>query len=156
MEIMKPQIEKKQHVFHSDCLNHTDVACDNFVRTPKGFRMIDWEKPRVDDRSYDISCFLSEPVQKWCSPRVLTNEESEHFLLTYARLSGIEAEILQEKVILREPLVSLHWILWAATKICDFRSRITVPELVAGHKDRIIRFQKVADPVNVEKILDSF
>ena len=61
-------------------MNHTDVGCDNFIGTAQGLRMIDWEKPRVDDCSYDLSCFLSEPAQLWSSPHVLTVEDREAFI----------------------------------------------------------------------------
>lgn len=37
--------------FKPETLNHTDVVCDNFIKTPSGLRLIDWEKPRVDDSS---------------------------------------------------------------------------------------------------------
>ena len=47
----KAEIELADHryLFQADSLNHTDVACDNFIKTCEGLRMIDWEKPRVDD-----------------------------------------------------------------------------------------------------------
>jgi thiamine kinase-like enzyme len=56
------------HLFNADCLNHTDVACDNFINTAEGLRMIDWEKPRVDDHSYDIGCFCLKGLS--CGVRI--------------------------------------------------------------------------------------
>jgi len=112
-------IDDHRRLFYARSLNHTDVVCDNFIKTSQGLRLIDWEKPRVDDPTYDICCFLSEPAQLWCSSRVLTPEDRENFLETYARLIGKKEDRLREKVGIREPLVSLHWILWGATKLCD-------------------------------------
>ncbi len=117
------RILKSDLPFQADSLNHTDVGCDNFIRTPQGLRMIDWEKPRVDDCSYDLSCFLSEPAQLWCSTHVLNAEDREAFIEEYARLSGKSVELLRKKIRIREPMVSLHWILWGATKLCDLRER---------------------------------
>ena len=57
------QLSKRRHLFRADSLNHTDLCCENFIRTADGLRLIDWEKPRVDDDSYDLGCFLSEPAE---------------------------------------------------------------------------------------------
>jgi thiamine kinase-like enzyme len=117
--------------------------------------MIDWEKPRVDDCSYDLSCFLSEPAQLWCTADILKIEDREAFINRYARLSNKNAEILIEKVRLREPMVSLHWTLWGATKLCDLREERTSPELLGAHQEKIFRYERIARVENVEKLLDS-
>ncbi len=141
-------------LFAPNSLNHTDVVCDNFIETSNGLRLIDWEKPRVDDYTYDICCFLSEPAQMWCSRRVLTSEDREGFLNTYVHLSEKGADRLREKLRIREPLVSLHWILWGATKLCDLRDRRTVPELLKAHEEKAARYERIARPENIEKLLD--
>jgi thiamine kinase-like enzyme len=146
---------KSDLAFQADSLNHTDVGCDNFIRTAQGLRMIDWEKPRVDDCSYDLSCFLSEPAQLWCSPHVLTVEDREAFIEEYARLSGKNVELLRKKIRIREPMVSLHWILWGATKLCDLREERTSPELLGAHEEKIFRYERIARVENIEKLLDS-
>ena len=149
------RILKSDLPFQADSLNHTDVGCDNFIRTAEGLRMIDWEKPRVDDCSYDLSCFLSEPAELWCSPHVLKAAEREAFIEEYARLSGKSVELLRKKIRIREPMVSLHWILWGATKLCDLREERTSPELLGSHEEKIFRYERIARVENVEKILDS-
>jgi thiamine kinase-like enzyme len=115
LEKAKIEIPDHRDLFQADCLNHTDVACDNFIKTAGGLRMIDWEKPRVDDYSYDIGCFLSEPAQLWCTEKIMSSENRDRFLQTYAQQSGKDLEHLHQKVNTREPLISLHWILWGAT-----------------------------------------
>jgi thiamine kinase-like enzyme len=149
----RQRITKSAISFRADSLNHTDVVCDNFIRTSHGLRMIDWEKPRLDDCSYDLSCFLSEPAQLWCSTDVMKPSDGEAFLLEYARLSHKNAELLADKVRLREPMVSLHWILWGATKLCDLRERRTSPELLRAHEEKRFRYQRLARLENVEKVL---
>ena len=151
----KTKIDNKRHLFHANSLNHTDVASDNFIKTSEGLRMIDWEKPRVDDCTYDISCFLSEPAQLWCSRKVMNSEYRESFLNTYSRLSGKKKDLLSEKVKIREPLVSLHWILWGANKLCELRDHRTVPELIAAHEEKTGRYERIARPENIEKLLES-
>jgi thiamine kinase-like enzyme len=147
-------VQNNRHLYHPDSLNHTDVSCDNFIKTAEGLKLIDWEKPRVDDCSYDICCFLSEPVQMWCSRKILRSEDRVNFLHDYARLSGKNADHLIKKVKIREPLISLHWILWGATKLVDLKDRQTSPELLAAHEEKMARYERIADPKNIEKLLD--
>jgi thiamine kinase-like enzyme len=155
LEEIGSRMLKSDLPFQADCLNHTDVGCDNFIRTAEGLRMIDWEKPRLDDCSYDLSCFLSEPAQLWCSPKVLNAVEREAFIEEYARLSDKSAELLIKKIRLREPMVSLHWILWGATKFCDLREKRTSPELLGAHEEKIFRYERIARVEHIEKLLDS-
>jgi thiamine kinase-like enzyme len=151
----RPVANDYGHLFHACCLNHTDVACDNFINTAEGLRMIDWEKPRVDDYSYDIGCFLSEGAQLWCTENTLALADRERFLRTYARKSGMDLEHVHAKNQIREPLISLHWILWGATKLCDLKDRRTIPQLVAAHEEKIQRYERLSRPENIQKILDT-
>jgi thiamine kinase-like enzyme len=149
-------VHKNRHLYDPVSLNHTDVGCDNFIKTTEGLKLIDWEKPRVDDCSYDVCCFLSEPVEMWCSQKILNSEDRVNFLNAYARVSGISADHLMGKVKIREPLVSLHWILWGAIKLCDLRDRYTFPKLLEAHEEKMVRYERIADPNNIEKLLDSW
>ena len=145
-----------RHLFLADSLNHTDVACDNFIETAGGLRMIDWEKPRVDDCSYDIGCFLSEGAQLWCTEKILSSAARKRFLHAYAKTSGNDFERVCQKNNIREPLISLHWFLWGSTKLCDLRDRRTIPQLVAAHEQKIQRYERLAAPQNIQKILDTY
>jgi thiamine kinase-like enzyme len=136
-------------------LIHTDVCCENFVNTTEGLRLIDWEKPRVDDCTYDICCFLSEPVELYNSPKILNSVERMYFINAYAGLSGKNPDHLMEKVNIREPLISLHWILWAATMLSNLRDCRTSPELVNAHEGKIDRYERVANPENIVKLLEA-
>ena len=155
LESIKATVGDNKHLYHAESLNHTDVGCDNFINTAEGLKLIAWEKPRLDDCTYDLCCFLSEPVQMWCSRKILKPDDRMNFLKDYARLSGKNADHLIQKVKIREPLVSLHWILWGATKLCDLRDRRTSPRLFEAHAQKMARFERIADPENIEKLLDS-
>ena len=152
---MGPSVREYGPLFRPDSLNHTDLSLDNFIFSGKGLRLIDWEKPRVDDASYDLCCFLSAPAELWCSQRTLDANERTAFIEAYARLSGKNSKALKEKVRIREPLVSLHWILWGATKLCDLNESSTTPELVQAHREKTIRYERIAKPENIEILLES-
>ena len=150
-----PVIAAKSGLFTAKSINHTDVAFDNFIVTAEGLRLIDWEKPRLDDGSYDLSCFISEPAQLWCSSKTVNSDEKKRFLQHYAQLAGVNSDLISEKVKIREPLISLHWILWGATKLCDLNERTTAPELFQAHEEKILRYERIANPANIEKLLAS-
>jgi len=147
-------LNKQRHLFQAESLTHTDLCCENFVKTAAGLRLIDWEKPRVDDGTYDICCFLSEPAELYNSRTVLNSEEREYFIDAYAGLGGENADHLKEKVNIREPLISLHWILWAATMLSNLRDQRTSPELLEAHEEKIVRYERVANPENIERLIE--
>ena len=64
------------------------------------------------------------------------------------------ADHLKEKVNIREPLISLHWILWAATMLSNLRDQRTSPELVEAHEEKIVRYERVANPENIERLIE--
>jgi thiamine kinase-like enzyme len=152
---LAPRVRQHRGLYRPESLNHTDVGLDNFIQSPHGLHLIDWEKPRVDDASYDICCFLSEPAELWCAPKVLDKQERRQFIETYARLSRKDKTDLMTKIKIREPMVSLHWILWGATKFCDLQDRSTSPKLIEAHKTKTVRYQRIARTEHIEKILDS-
>ncbi len=91
----------------------------------------------------------------WCSDHVLDTEEREGFITEYARLSGKNAELLKNKVRIREPMVALHWMLWGATKLCDLREARTTPELLEAHEAKTARYERLAQVESFEKLLDA-
>jgi thiamine kinase-like enzyme len=156
LAIFEAQLGKQRHLFQADSLNHTDLCCENFVETADGIRLIDWEKPRVDDGTYDLGCFLSEPAQLYNSRNVLNSEERIALIEAYAGLNDQNPDHLIKKINIREPMISLHWILWAATMLSSLRDQRTSPELVKAHQEKIARYQRVADPENIERLIERF
>jgi len=148
-----PIIQDTSSLFAPDGINHTDVAVDNFIKTKDGLKLIDWEKPRFDDCTYDVCCFLSEPCQLWCVPEVLPPAGREIFLQEYIRLSERDPELFREKVRIREPLVSLHWVFWGLNRLCDLQDQTTVSALQEVHEERVSRWQRIADPLHIEKLI---
>jgi thiamine kinase-like enzyme len=156
LAIFEAQLGKQRHLFQADSLNHTDLCCENFIETTDGIRLIDWEKPRVDDGTYDLGCFLSEPAQLYNSRNVLNSEERIALIEAYAGLNDQNPDHLIKKINIREPMISLHWILWAATMLSSLRDQRTSPELVKAHQEKIARYQRVADPENIERLIERF
>jgi thiamine kinase-like enzyme len=151
---VESKVHQSRHLYQTDSLNHTDLAIDNFIRTSDGLRLIDWEKPRLDDHTYDLCCFLAAPTQLWCSPKLLSAEGRMRLLSAYAVRSGESEEMLVQKVRIREPLVSLHWIMWSGTKLCDLREGRTSGELVECHEAKVERWERSASVENVERLFD--
>lgn len=152
---IEPTLPKARTLFKVDGINHTDTAIDNFIRTSKGLKLIDWEKPRLDDCCYDVCCFLCEPCQLWCSPEVLSKQGYETFLDTYIRLSNRDPELFRQKVATRIPLVAMHWILWSANRLCDVRDNLMANELQDIYEAKVIRWERVANLQNIEKVLEA-
>ena len=139
--------------FNSKSIIHTDVVNDNFIRAKETLKLIDWEKPRVDDESYDLCCFLGTPSEIWSSRRTMTDDEREAFLLEYVNRSGRDLQETREKVRIRQPFVSLHWILWAATRLTDLKEGVIASELMEFHSQSIPRYQKVAKTEYIKSLL---
>jgi thiamine kinase-like enzyme len=149
-----PLICAKARIFAPDSINHTDVAVDNFIKTKNGLKLIDWEKPRFDDCSYDLCCFLAEPCQLWCLPEVLPPAGRDVFLKEYIRLSGRDEALVREKVRVREPLVALHWVFWGMNRLCDLKDQTTASALQEVHGEKVSRWERIADPRHIEKLID--
>jgi len=153
LAVIEKKVAATHHRFVADSLNHTDVAMDNFIRTRNGLRMVDWEKPRVDDGTYDLGCFLSKPVQLWCSETILDKANEDAFVRHYAACRGLDPDLLAAKIALREPLISLHWVLWGGGKLCDLKDRTTSPALLAAHSAHRPRYERISHPANIKEIL---
>ncbi len=151
---IRPTVSEYRSLYTPDGINHTDPAVDNFIHTAEGLKLIDWEKPRWDDCSYDVSCFLCAPCQLWCATEVLSPQGREVLLDTYIRLSRRDPELFRRKVGIRIPLVSMHWILWGANRLCDARDNLMAAELKNLHETKLPRWERIADPRNIENLLD--
>jgi len=151
---IRKSLDTYRSYYKPEVLNHTDIVLDNFIKTSRGLRLIDWEKPRIDDSTYDLCCFLSEPAQLWCSKEVLNPKCQEAFLYAYGGLRKQDFDLLAEKIKIREPIVSLHWVLWGALKLCDFKEGLTKPELLKPHEEKLARYKRLSNPDNIEKLLD--
>lgn len=85
----------------------------------------------------------------------MNSEDQLVFLDTYARSRMQDLALLTEKIKIREPIISLHWILWGALKLCDLMERSTTRELLKSHEEKLVRYERLAHSNNIEKLLES-
>jgi len=64
-------------------LLHGDPVAANIVETPDGLRLIDWQSPGLGEPCEDLAVFLSPSMQLEYRGAILTDEQSESFLLAY-------------------------------------------------------------------------
>ena len=152
---LEKNINLHSKYFSNKNIVHTDVVNDNFIYSPKGITLIDWEKPRVDDSSYDLCVFLGKPSQIWGSSRFMNEKEKHLFLSEYCRKGGVEFCNLKEKVRIRQPYVSFRWILWGAHRTADADEGVILPELKRFHSKNYLRYKKTAATENIEELLKS-
>jgi len=139
--------------YKSKSIIHTDVVNDNFLQSPHGIKIIDWEKARIDDGSYDLCVFLGKPPQLWGSTRLITYEEKNLFLSEYCRKQTIDLDNLKDKVRIRQPFVSLRWILWGAHRTADADEGVIPSELKKFHSTNYKRYKTISAVENIEDLL---
>jgi aminoglycoside phosphotransferase (APT) family kinase protein len=139
--------------FKATSIVHTDVGVDNFIRSLQGIVIIDWEKPRIDDPSYDLCVFLGRPPQIWASSRLMTEGEKSFFLSCYSDRSGIPLQILERKTRICQPFTSFRWIMWGAHRTADADEDKISPELSDFHSVHYNKYRNVCSVENVEFLL---
>lgn len=98
---------------------HTDVQAHNFLVTDsdaKRAKLVDWEKPMLDDGSYDLCHFLTPTTTLWKMGYVLTDAQRAAFLREYATAAGDHpaGRDLAGRVEARMPYVYLRATGWCA------------------------------------------
>ena len=98
---------------------HTDVQAHNFVvDDPHAARamLVDWEKPKLDDGSYDLCNFLTPTCTLWKMDYVLSDAQRAAFLRVYAGAVGDHhaGRDLEGRVDARMPFVYLRAVAWCA------------------------------------------
>jgi len=140
--------------FKAVSIIHTDVVNDNFIRSPEGIKIIDWEKPRIDDGTYDVCVFLGKPPQIWGASRLMDKGEREYFIHKYCRSGGYEQGEIEEKVRIRQPFVSFRWVLWGAHRTADFDEGMISSELGEFHSINYKRYKQTASVENIERLME--
>jgi aminoglycoside phosphotransferase (APT) family kinase protein len=107
--------------YHSDerVIIHTDVQAHNFVVDDPGAEramLVDWEKPKLDDGSYDLCNFLTPTCTLWKMDYVLSDAQFAAFLRAYADAVGDHhaRRDLEGRVAARMPFVYLRAVAWCA------------------------------------------
>lgn len=98
---------------------HTDVQAHNFIVADPGAaraKLVDWEKPMLDDGSYDLCHFLTPTSTLWKMDYVLSDAQRAAFLDAYAAAVGDHhaGRDLIGRVETRMPFVYLRAVGWCA------------------------------------------
>ncbi|MGI8690007.1 MAG: phosphotransferase family protein [Thermomicrobiales bacterium] len=98
---------------------HTDVQAHNFiVRDPSAehAKLVDWEKPMLDDGSYDLCHFLTPTSTLWKMDYVLSDAQRASFVAAYATAVGDHhaGRDLIGRIETRMPFVYLRATGWCA------------------------------------------
>ena len=141
-----PDIEKN---FKPKSFIHTDVVPSNFIDTGSEIYLIDWEKGRIDDPSYDLAMFFFRLANLWDSPRALTEDEKKAFMKIYIAETG-DASI-QKRINDRLVLITLQSILWAGGRIIDVKEG-TIDKMLG--RQNYERYKKAFQLNELEKIVD--
>ncbi|MCA1667491.1 MAG: aminoglycoside phosphotransferase family protein [Thermomicrobia bacterium] len=99
-------------------ITHTDVQAHNFVVGESAARakLVDWEKPMLDDGSYDLCHFLTPTSTSWKCDYVLSDAQRTAFVETYATAVGDHhaGRALSGRIEARMPFVYLRATGWCA------------------------------------------
>ncbi len=153
---LEKEVPRYEMLFTAESIVHTDCVNDNFIRSPREIKIVDWEKPRVDDATYDICVYIGRPPQIWISPRVMTEQERDMFLQEYCAIRKMDKTLLEEKIHVRQPFVSFRWILWGAHRTADADEGTISPELFDFHLNHYERYKRVCAVENVEHLLTKY
>jgi aminoglycoside phosphotransferase (APT) family kinase protein len=116
LRYVKTRIKRGKNFKSTYSLVHTDVVPSNFIVNDKCF-IIDWEKARVDDPSYDIAIFFSR-FMYWDWEASLNEQQIQLFIDNYP---GFKYDCtLMDKIQYRSQLINCLGLLWAATRLLDY------------------------------------
>ena len=102
---------------------HTDPVPSNMVYNfhEKKVIVIDWEKARVDDPSYDL-CLILSPVMAWNWGKPLNAKLRKCFIENYKGFC-YDSELIK-KVRFRYPLTVIWFALWTVIRIAEIEKEI--------------------------------
>lgn len=132
---------------------HTDVQAHNFVISPDGTaRLVDWEKPLLDDPTYDLAHFLAPTTTRWKCDLDLAPHQEALFLDTYtreveARSPGF-AHNLAHRLHIRRPFVHWRATTWSAMAWVEYRQ----PDRAIKNADTAARIDEYLQPQFLESL----
>jgi hypothetical protein len=123
-------------------LVHTDVQAHNFIVTDDrrrttdhsksqsavggqpsvvGCRLVDWERPLIDDPTYDLAHFLIPTTTRWKCGYTFSDAELHVFLDTYcAARPDLDPADIRERLWLRRPFILLRALSWCASAWVEY------------------------------------
>ena len=106
-------------------------------------RLVDWERPLIDDPTYDLAHFLIPTTTRWKCGYTFSDEEREHFLSSYcAARPDLEAADIRERLRLRRPFILLRALSWCAGTWVDY----TGPGRAIANHDTLLKIEEYLQP----------
>ena len=144
---------------------HTDVQAHNFVVHAEETRLVDWEKPMLDDPTYDLCHFLAPTTTRWKCGVTLSEPAQESFMEAYltAREGQDQArqsqgrqtparwrEALSERRRIRQPYVHWRAITWCTMAWVEYQR----PDRPLRHEDTWERITEYLQPEFLEELFE--
>jgi thiamine kinase-like enzyme len=134
---------------------HTDVQAHNFIVSPdsdESMRLVDWEKPLVDDPTYDLAHFLAPTTTRWKCGVDLSPHQQTLFLSAYAAAAEAHrpgfTHNLSERLTLRRPFVHWRATTWCAMAWIEYRR----PDRAIKNADTAARIEEYLQPAFLESL----
>lgn len=137
-------------------LVHTDVQAHNFIvddRHGLVCKLVDWERPLIDDPSYDLAHFLLPTTTRWKCDYAFSAAEREHFLAAYcAARSDLEPNELRERLRLRWPFILMRALGWCAGAWVDY----TGPGRALSNRDTLLAIEAYLQPDELRSLFQEW
>ena len=132
---------------------HTDVQAHNFiVSSDETTRLVDWEKPLVDDPTYDLAHFLAPTTTRWKRGIDLTPHQQTLFLNAYAAAAEAQqpgfTHNLSERLNVRQPFVHWRATTWCAMAWIEYQR----PDRAIKNADTAARIEEYLQPAFLESL----
>ena len=144
---------------------HTDVQAHNFIVQAAETRLVDWEKPMLDDPTYDLCHFLAPTTTRWKCGVTLSEPDQDSFIEAYlsARertIGGREVQgepspigwrdALSERRRIRQPYVHWRAITWCTMAWVEYQR----PDRPLRHQDTWERITDYLQPEFLEVLFE--
>jgi thiamine kinase-like enzyme len=117
----------------------------SFVLRPSSLvcRLVDWERPLIDDPTYDLAHFLIPTTTRWKCGYTFSAEEHEHFLASYcAARPDLDPADIRERLRLRRPFILLRALSWCAGAWVEY----TGPGRMIDNQDTLRKIEEYLVP----------
>lgn len=127
-------------------LAHTDVQAHNFIVSQQpadNCTLVDWERPLLDDPTYDLAHFLIPTTTQWKCGHTFSEAERELFLAAYcAARPDLHPAELRERLRVRRPFILLRAISWCAGAWVEY----TGPGRAIDNRDTLAKIEDYLRP----------
>lgn len=126
---------------------HGDATPGNFLATPNGIMLLDWEYSAPNDPAWDLAYFAIESG--------INRADLDRMLHSWAE-SGEEFNDIRDRVFLYEPIVELVICLWADIQLVKGNFSFPEADLKQLKEARLTHCRELTKSLRFKKLLESF